>query len=105
MKKIAISIIIAAMIAGSTQAFCSCSNDSAKGDTITLAANQKMALVEIYRYSCEYLSIDSTAETYDEMIQVIRVADIKDESGDVIAEIPEYDDIKTIIWPKGYRKF
>lgn len=48
---------------------------------------------------------DNKAETYDEMITIIRSADLKDDAGDVLPECPAYDEIKTIIWPNGYRKF
>ena len=38
-----------------------------------------------------------------EQIQVIKYVDwVLDNNGDFLCEIPDYDEIKSIIWPNGY---
>lgn len=59
----------------------------------------------VYDYSCEWMGMgkDSLA-TREEKLAVIRRADMRDEDGDVIPEIPEYEIIAGLLWPHGYGK-
>lgn len=62
-----------------------------------------------YDAACTYLThvygstvaYDSTATDEFKMF-VIRKADLEDADGDVMPEVPEYDEIAEILWPKGY---
>lgn len=109
MKKKVISIaiaVVATMFVCSAPSFSSHDDKSIGEDSSSLTESQKSAIREVYYYSCKYLEMaDNKAETYDEMITIIRSADLKDDAGDVLPECPAYDEIKTIIWPNGYRKF
>ena len=106
-KVISIAIaVVATMFICATPSFSSYDDKVITEDSLTLTQSQKSAISEVYYNSCKYLEMpDNKAETYDEMITIIRCADLKDDAGDVLPECPAYDEIKTIIWPNGYRKF
>lgn len=60
----------------------------------------------VYKASCELLGIpcDETLSLIRKR-DIIREADMKDVAGDILPEMPEYDDVKDFIWPNGYGKF
>lgn len=41
----------------------------------------------------------------EEMLRVIRFCDLLDESGDVLSEMCEYDEIVELLWPNGYGNY
>lgn len=57
----------------------------------------------VYDAACSYLDVryDSVA-TDEKKLRIIRKADLKDEAGDVIPEMCEYDEIYHLVWPAGY---
>lgn len=57
----------------------------------------------VYDASCQYLGVTYDSVATDEMkLYIIRKADLKDEDGDVIPEMSEYDEIYNLVWPAGY---
>lgn len=114
MKKIVLcAIIVMAMGMAS-----SCAKSEARGFhgyTPTMFREQlysdevERALDVVYAASCEYLThLTGKEVTYDPKatdewkLFMIREADLADEDGDVIPEVPEYDEIYEILWPAGY---
>lgn len=99
---------IRVLIALSLLAFtASCENEEYNIPQVSIEADCFSASFEaVYKASCEMLNIQ-----YDENISlfekrdVIRKADMADDAGDVLAEMPEYDDVKNFVWPNGYGKF
>lgn len=60
----------------------------------------------VYKASCELLNIPcNDSLSLIEKRDIIRKADMKDVAGDILSEMPEYDDVKDFIWPNGYGKF
>lgn len=63
------------------------------------------AIDVVYDGACQYLDATYDSVATDEWkLFIIREADMKDEAGDVIPEIPEYDEIYDMLWPAGYPK-
>ena len=60
----------------------------------------------VYKASCELLGIpcDETLSLIRKR-DIIREADMKDVAGDILPEMPEYDDVRDFVWPDGYGKF
>ena len=60
----------------------------------------------VYKASCELLGIpcDETLSLIRKR-NIIREADMKDVAGDILPEMPEYDDVRDFVWPNGYGKF
>lgn len=104
MKKIILSAAVFCAVCAVT----SCGNTQAK----TIARENMFAdsveeAVDIcYDAACSYLSVsyDSLA-TDEKKLAVIRQADLLDDTGDVMPEVPEYDVIETILWPCGYGNY
>lgn len=67
------------------------------------SAETERCIDAVYDASCRYLgeTYDSVA-TDEKKLDVIRRADLKDDAGDVLPEMWEYDEIHTLIWPFGY---
>lgn len=64
------------------------------------------AIDNVYDAACYYLRLDYDRSATDETkIYVIRQADIKDDSGDVIAEVDGYEIAYPYVWPRGYGKY
>lgn len=108
MKKIAVSILIAL---SACSAMSSCTNAEASnvinGDSIEHTdMDTWISFCVVYKASAEYLGEWEGwyPSDFHAMIPMIREADLRDHSGDVIPEVPEYDDIKNIVWPNGYGK-
>ena len=59
----------------------------------------------VYKASCKLLDIPcDEALSLIKKRDIIREADMKDVAGDVLPEMPEYDDVKDFVWPNGYGK-
>lgn len=100
MKKI-IVIVFALCVSASLT---SCTDANASTIGIEMEDTAFMHDLEVvYASSCDYLNVVYDKSTsLSEKVEVIRKADLKDESGDVIPEMPEYDAIAKYIWPNGY---
>lgn len=97
MKKLILSaVIVCALSAAVTP------DGSVKHENIYSQKTERCIDV-VYDASCRYLgeTYDSTA-TDEKKLNVIRRADLKDDAGDVLPEMWEYDEIHTLIWPFGY---
>lgn len=70
--------------------------------TETLTKSEEKALSSLYATACDYLKIRPSAQSTEDMIRVIRVADIADDAGDVLMESCDYDTVVDIVWPNGY---
>lgn len=111
MKKII--VIVAAVLSLSVYTSCEESQASEPVRQENMYSPQIEADIDaVYDASCYYLTkvygstvaYDSTA-TDELKLFVIRKADLADESGDVIPEMSEYDEIVKIVWPRGYGDF
>lgn len=106
-------IILSAAVFCAVCAVTSCGNTQAK--TIVrenmLADSVEEAVDICYDAACSYLSYSGKDVSYDSLatdekkLAVIRQADLLDDTGDVMPEVPEYDVIETILWPCGYGNY
>lgn len=90
-------------------ASCDCTKDyKVESSTPTKVAGYSFqkSFEAVYKASCELLDIPCN-ETLSliKKRDIIREADMKDDAGDVLPEMPEYDEIVDFIWPSGYGKF
>ena len=80
--------------------------------TIKLTEIQQRALNKIYDFCVEFYSKELGEAAYlfenpttEEKIAVVRFCDFCIDQGDTICEIPDYDEIREILWPDGYGVF
>jgi hypothetical protein len=80
--------------------------------TIFLTEIQQGALNKIYDFCVEFYGKELGEAAYlferptnEEKIAVIRFSDYCCDNGDTICEIPDYDEIREILWPNGYGEF
>lgn len=80
--------------------------------TIFLTEIQQRALDKIYNFCVEFYEKEIGEAAYlferptnEEKIAVVRFCDYCCDNGDTICEIPDYDEIREILWPNGYGKF
>ena len=73
---------------------------------------QQKALDEIYKFCVESYGKELEKKSYnlenptnEEKIAVIKYCDYELDQGDYICEMPEYDEIREILWPYGYGIF
>lgn len=86
----------------------SCENEEYNTPQVSIEADCRFAasFEAVYKASCELLNIRYNKNiSLFEKRDVIRKADMADDAGDVLAEMPEYDDVKSFVWPNGYGKF
>lgn len=86
----------------------SCENEEYNAPQVSIEADCGFvaSFEAVYKASCELLNIqyDGNISLFEKR-DVIRKADMADDAGDVLAEMPEYDEVVKFVWPNGYGKF
>lgn len=91
MKKIVLAVVFCGMFLG-------CNEPNS-----LYSEEDKECLNVVYATSCDMLNMTQDAHATDaQKIAIIRRADLKDEAGDILPEMWEYDVVAKIIWPRGY---
>ena len=103
MKKIILSVCIVLSLCGCSDEQSSLSPVSDIVESSVFPVYYK-SLCVVYDYARAFMgdSVSSDYPSVEYMLAYIRIADLTDDSGDYIPEIPEYDDIRDILWPNGY---
>lgn len=102
MKKMIIEAIIACAFSATIVA---CNAAYAERSKNVYPTEVERCLDVVYATSCDYLNIKYDMKATDKKkVIVIRKADLKDDAGDVLPEMWEYDVVAGIVWPHGYGK-
>ena len=106
MRKLMLSVCVFMLTSGVAVLGSSCSDNYLEDNMPQqemFSPDIKKSIDLCYKAACDYLNCTYVSTATDEQkIAVIRRADAKDEAGDVLPEMCEYDDIASILWPMGY---
>lgn len=106
MKKIMIIVALFCAVSCTTDDF----EQEYENDNVETRAAytaEQLAAIEVLYASCvQFFELPAEYQyenpTLEQKILIIRYCDMVDAAGDFLCEIPEYDDIATILWPNGY---